>query len=126
MRANINLSRLFRIGTAAFCFMCLFFAISMASKYEHQKTQTESHLQKIKELEKKVNELSRINQELSQMRHSLVQEKEQLAKEIHNQKEKSPETESWKLTHTQEDALTTIQPDNKTSNNKSDSSASSE
>ncbi len=126
MRVNVDLSRLFRIGTAAFCFMCLFFAISMASKYEQQKTKTEIHLQKVKELEEKVNELSRINQELSQMRNSLVQKKEQLAKEINNQKEISSETESWKLTHTQEEALTTIQPDNKTSNNKSDSSTSSE
>ncbi|MBI2471726.1 MAG: hypothetical protein HYV59_10870 [Planctomycetes bacterium] len=91
-------SKFLKIGTVLFCLMCLFFAINMASKYEQQKTETEIHLSKVKELEEKIHELSAINQELLQMRYSLVQEKEQLTKEISALREKYAEADEWKLT----------------------------
>ena len=90
-------SKFLKIGTVLFCFMCLFFAINMAAKYEYQKTETEFHSGKAKELEEKIHELSIINQELLQMRSTLVREKELLTKEISALREKSVETEDWKL-----------------------------
>ena len=97
MQATSNISKLLKIGTALFCLMCLFFAINMASKYEHQKTQTEIQRNKVKELEEKIDSLSTANQELLHMRDSLLQEKEQLAKEISSLREKYSEIKEWKL-----------------------------
>ncbi|MDN3514719.1 MAG: hypothetical protein NG747_10000 [Candidatus Brocadia sp.] len=91
-------SSLFKIGLISFCFMCLFFATFMASKYEHQKTQTEIQTNKVKELEEKIHEISFANKELCQIRSVLVREKEQMAKEINALREKSLELEDWKLT----------------------------
>ena len=105
-----NSSKFLTIGAVLFCLMCLFFAINMASKYEHQKTETEIHRCKVKELEEKVHELSTINQELLQMRYSLVQEKEQLPKEICALREKYAEAEDWKLT-TKKETSPAIQSD---------------
>ena len=70
----------------------------MAAKYEHQKTETEIHCSKVKELEEKIHELSTINQELLQMRYTFVQEKDQLTKEIAALREKYGEGDDWKLT----------------------------
>ncbi len=94
---NHKASKYLKIGAVLFCVMCLFFAVNMASKYEGQKSQTEIHLKKAKELEERINELSRANQELMQVRQALVQEKEQLAKEISSLREKHPASEDWKL-----------------------------
>ena len=76
--------------------MCLFFAINMASKYEHQQTETKIQTNKVKELEEKIHELSSTNQELMQIRYNLVHEKEQMAKEIKTLQEKCLEFEDWK------------------------------
>ena len=95
-------SKFLKIGVVLFCLMCLFFAINMASKYEHQKSETEIHCNKVKELEEKVNELSRINQELMQMRSALVIEKEHLAKENNALREKYSESDDWKVTNKKE------------------------
>ena len=95
-------SKFLKIGVVLFCLMCLFFAINMASKYEHQKSETELHCNKVKELEEKVNELSRINQELMQMRSALVIEKEHLAKENNALREKYSESDDWKVTNKKE------------------------
>ncbi len=86
-------SNFLKIGIVLFCFMCLFFATNMAAKYEHQKTETEIHCSKVKELEEKIHELSTINQELLQMRYALVQEKDQLTKEIAALREKYGEVD---------------------------------
>ena len=91
-------STFLKIGIVLFCFMCLFFATNMAAKYERQKTETEIHRSKVKELEEKVHELSTINQELLQMRYALVQEKDRLTKEIAALREKYAEADDWKLT----------------------------
>ncbi|HHT9107519.1 MAG TPA: hypothetical protein ACFYEF_03950 [Candidatus Wunengus sp. YC63] len=91
-------SRFLTIGIVLFCFMCLFFATNMAAKYEHQKTETEIHRSKVKELEEKVHELSTVNQELLQMRYAFVQEKDQLTKEIAALREKYAASDDWKLT----------------------------
>ena len=103
-------SRFLTIGIVLFCFMCLFFATNMASKYEHQKTETEIHRSKVKELEEKIHELSIINQELLQMRYALVQEKDQLTKGISALREKHAEAEDWKLT-TKKETSPVIQSD---------------
>ena len=103
-------SKFLKIGTVLFCLMCLFFAINMASKYEQQKTETERHCSKGKELEEKIHELSTINQELLQMRYALVQEKDQLTKEIRALREKYAEVEDWKLT-TKKETSPVIQSD---------------
>ena len=103
-------SKFLKIGTVLFCLMCLFFAINMASKYEQQKTETEIHCSKVKELEEKIHELSIINQELLQMRYALVQEKDQLTKEISALREKHAEAEDWKLT-TKKETSPVIQSD---------------
>ena len=104
-------SRFLTIGIVLFCFMCLFFATNMAAKYEHQKTETEIHRSKVKELEEKVQELSTINQELLQMRYALVQEKDRLTKEIAALREKYAEAEDWKLT-TKKETSPATQSDN--------------
>ncbi|HHT9138257.1 MAG TPA: hypothetical protein ACFYEK_13575 [Candidatus Wunengus sp. YC60] len=104
-------SKFLKIGIVLFCLMCLFFATNMASKYEQQKTETEIHRGKVKELEEKIHELSTINQELLQMRYALVQEKEQLTKEISVLREKSAEAEDWKVT-TKKETSPAIQSDN--------------
>lgn len=96
MVSSIRVSRFLRIGTVLFCFMCLFFATYMASRYEHQKTETEIQTYKVKELEDKIRELSTTNQELLHIRSALVQEKEQMAKEINTLREKCLEFEGWK------------------------------
>lgn len=85
-----------KVGTVLFCFMCLFFATYMASRYEYQKTETEIQASKVKELEEKIHELSTTNQELLQIRSVLVREKEQMAKEINTLREKCLEFEGWK------------------------------
>lgn len=103
-------SKFLKIGTVLFCLMCLFFAINMASKYEQQKTATEIHCSKVKELEEKIHELSIINQELLQMRYALVQEKELLTKEISALREKYAEADDWKLT-TKKETSPVIQSD---------------
>ena len=96
MHINTKVSRLLKIGIVLFCFMCLFFATYMASKYEYQKTETEIQAGKVKELEEKVHELSTTNQELLHIRSALAQEKEQMAKEINTLREKCLEFEGWK------------------------------
>lgn len=96
MAGGAKVSGLLKIGVVLFCFMCLFFATYMTSKYEHQKTKTEIQISKLKELEEKIRELSIINQELLQIRSALVQEKEQMAKEINTLREKHIESEGWK------------------------------
>ncbi len=96
MAGGAKVSGLLKIGTVLFCFMCLFFATYMTSKYEHQKTKTEMQISKLKELEEKIRELSIINQELLQIRSVLVQEKEHMAKEINTLREKHIESEGWK------------------------------
>jgi len=118
-------SRFLTIGIVLFCFMCLFFATNMAAKYEHQKTETEIYLSKVKELEEKVRELSTVNQELLQMRYALVQEKDQLTKEIAALRQKYAEADDWKLTTkketstaTQSDTVTPTREPEETSINK--------
>ena len=96
MAVGAKVSGFLKIGVVLFCFMCLFFATYMASKYEHQKTRTEIQIGKLKELEEKIRELSTINQELLQIRSVLVQEKEHMAKEISTLREKHIESEGWK------------------------------
>ena len=96
MDGGAKVSGFLKIGVVLFCFMCLFFATHMASKYEHQKTKTELHIGKVKELEEKIRDLSTINQELLQIRSVLVQEKENMAKEINALREKHIESEGWK------------------------------
>lgn len=95
---NPHISKFIKIGAVLFCFMCLFFAINMASKYEYQKTETEIQGNKVRELEEKIRELTIINQELSQIRMILAQDREQLKKEISVLQKKYPELEDWKLT----------------------------
>ncbi len=104
-------SRFLTIGIVLFCFMCLFFATNMAAKYEQQKTETDIHRSKAKELEEKIHELSIINQELLHMRFALVQEKDQLTKEIAALREKYGEGDDWKLT-TKKEPSPAIQSDN--------------
>jgi len=104
-------STFLKIGIVLFCFMCLFFATNMAAKYEHQKTETEIHCSKVKELEEKIHELSTINQELLQVRYALVQEKDQLTKEIAALREKYAEADDWKLT-TKKETSPAMQSDN--------------
>jgi len=96
MHISTKVSNLLKIGIVLFCFMCLFFATYMASKYEYQKTETEIQAGKVKELEEKVHELSTTNQELLHIRSALAQEKEQMAKEINTLREKCLEFEGWK------------------------------
>ncbi|MFN3531335.1 MAG: hypothetical protein ACK41Q_02315 [Candidatus Brocadia sp.] len=96
MVSGAKVSSLLKVGTVLFCFMCLFFATYMASRYEHQKTETEIQTNKVKELEEKVHELSAINRELLQIRSVLVQEKDQMEKEINALREKCLEFEGWK------------------------------
>lgn len=93
-----HIPKFLKIGAIVFCLMCLFFAINMASKYEHQKTETEIHRTKAKELEEKIHELSMANRELLQIRHTLVQEKALLSKEIDSLQEKYSTREDWKIT----------------------------
>lgn len=96
MAGGAKVSGFLKIGVVLFCFMCLFFATYMASKYEHQKTKTEIQIGKLKELEEKIRELATTNQELLQIRSVLVQEKEHMAKEINTLREKHIESEGWK------------------------------
>lgn len=112
-------SKFLTIGIVSFCFMCLFFATNMAAKYEHQKTETEIHRSKVKELEEKIHELSTINQELLQMRYALVQEKDRLTKEIAALREKYGEGDDWKLT-TKKETSPAIQSDNTAPTRKSE------
>lgn len=107
VQSSPKTSKFLKIGVVLFCFMCLFFAINMAAKYEYQKTETEIHSSKVKELEEKIHELSIINQELLQMRYVLVREKEQLTREISVLQEKSVEAEDWKLPSKKEQSTAT-------------------
>lgn len=111
---SARVARFFKIGMIVFCFMCLFFATYMASQYEHQKTQTEIHMNKAKELEEKIQEVSSANRELLQIRSVLVQEKEQMAKEMNALREKCLEFEDWKHAMGREtttsDSVTDLQP----------------
>jgi Na+-transporting methylmalonyl-CoA/oxaloacetate decarboxylase gamma subunit len=91
-----KISSILKIGMVLFCFMCLFFATYMASRYESQKAETEIQASKVKELEEKIHELSAINQELLQIRSLLAQEKEQMVKEINALQEKCHDLEGWK------------------------------
>ncbi|HEY4481849.1 MAG TPA: hypothetical protein VI489_03265 [Candidatus Brocadiaceae bacterium] len=116
---NPKASRFLTIGILLFCFMCLFFATNMAAKYERQKTETEIHRSKVKELEEKVHELSTVNQELLQMRYALVQEKDQLTKEIAALREKYAEADDWKLT-TKKETSPVTQSDNTAPTTKSE------
>lgn len=96
IRFSTRAPKFLKMGVVLFCFMCLFFAINTASKYEHQKTETEIQTNKVKDLKEKIHELSSTNQELVQIRYNLVQEKEQMAKEIKTLREKCLEFEDWK------------------------------
>ena len=116
---NPKASQFLKIGIVLFCLMCLFFATNMAAKYEHQKTETEIHRSKVKELEEKIHELSTINQELLQMRYALVQEKDRLTKEIAALREKYAEAEDWKLT-TKKETSPATQSDNTAPTRKSE------
>ena len=100
MHVSNKVSSFFKIGAVLFCFMCLFFATYMASRYEHVKTETEIQAHKVKELEEKYHELSRINQELLQTRAVLIQEKEQMVQKINMLREKNVGFEDW--IHTRE------------------------
>ena len=116
---NPKASQFLKIGIVLFCLMCLFFATNMAAKYERQKTETEIHRSKVKELEEKVHELSTVNQELLQMRYALVQEKDRLTKEIAALHEKYGEGDDWKLT-TKKETSPAIQSDNTAPTTKSE------
>src|SRR5574337_1350609 len=96
MHISTKVSSLLKIGIVLFCFMCLFFATYMASKYEYQKTETEIKTNKVKELEENIDKFSTINQELLHIRSVLVQEKEHMDKEISTLREKCLEVEGWK------------------------------
>lgn len=96
MDGGAKVSGFLKIGVVLFCFMCLFFATYMTSKYEHQKTETEIQASKVKELEEKIRELSATNQDLLHIHSALVQEKEQMANEINTLREKYLEIEGWK------------------------------
>ncbi|MCF6159293.1 MAG: hypothetical protein E3K32_12175 [wastewater metagenome] len=94
-----HMSKSLKIGAVLFCFMCLFYAVNMASKFEHQKTQTEIYKKRVKELEEKIQEVSALNQELAQIHHIPAQgKKEQGSKEIDPLQEKNPVPGDWKLT----------------------------
>ncbi len=116
---STKVSMFLKIGIVSFCFMCLFFATNMAAKYEQQKTETDIHRSKVKELEEKIHELSTINQELLHMRYALVQEKDQLTKEIAALREKYGEADDWKLT-TKKETSPATQSDNITPTRKSE------
>lgn len=96
MISSAKVSGLLKTGVVLFCFMCLFFATYMASRYEHQKAKTEIQTSKVRELEEKVHELSAINRELQHIRSALVQEKGEMAKEISALREKCLAFEDWK------------------------------
>lgn len=101
--SSTKASSFLKIGVVLFCFMCLFFATYMASRYEHQKTKTEIQVSKARELEEKIRELTTTNNELLRIRAALAQEKEQMAEEINTLREKCLEFEGWK--HTAEKEL---------------------
>lgn len=96
VHVSAKASSFLKIGVVLFCFMCLFFATYMASRYEHEKTKTEIQTDKVKELEEKYQELSIINQELLQTQTVLIQEKAQMAQEIEVLRAKTIEFEDWK------------------------------
>lgn len=100
MHISNKASSFLKIGAVLFCFMCLFFATYMASRYEHAKTETEIQANKVKEFEKKYQELSMIHQELLQTRTVLIQEKELLIQEINMLRGKNIGPEDWM--HTKE------------------------
>lgn len=100
MHVSNKASSFLKIGAVLFCFMCLFFATYMASRYEHAKTETEIQAHKVKELEEKYQELSMIHQELLQTRTVLIQEKEQMGQEINMLQGKNIRPEDW--IHTRE------------------------
>ncbi len=94
--SGAKVSSLLKTGVVLFCFMCLFFATYMASRYECQKTETEIQSRKVKELEEEVHELTAINKELLRIRTVLAQEKEQVVKEVNTLREKCIEFEDWR------------------------------
>lgn len=100
MHISTKAASFLKIGAVLFCFMCLFFATYMASRYEHAKTETEIQAHKVKELEEKYQELSMIHQELLQTRTVLIQEKEQMGQEINMLQGKNIRPEDW--IHTRE------------------------
>ncbi len=110
---KFNISKFLKTGAILFCLMCLFFATHMASKYEHQKTETEIQCNKVKELEERVHELTNANLELSRIRHALVQEKEQLCKEINTLQDKHVGMEDWKIATKDEKEALNNERDNK-------------
>ena len=72
MTSGTKASSFLKIGVVLFCFMCLFFATYMASRYEHQKTKTEIQVSKARELEEKIRELTTANKELLDIRAALA------------------------------------------------------
>ncbi len=100
MHISTKTASFLKIGAVLFCFMCLFFATYMASRYEHAKTETEIQAHKVKELEEKYQELSMIHQKLLQTRTVLIQEKEQMVQEINMLQGKNIGPEDW--IHTRE------------------------
>lgn len=89
VHVSAKASSLLKIGAVLFCFMCLFFATYMASRYEHEKTKTEIQTDKVKALEEKY-------QELMQSHTVLVQERAHMAQEIEVLRTKTIEFGDWK------------------------------
>ena len=97
LKINANMAKFTKIGVVAFCFMCLFFAVQTAARYEHQKTETEKYRVKVQELEKKILELTSINQGLLQTQHVLEYNRKQVATGIPFLEEKGSKSQDWKL-----------------------------
>ncbi|OQZ02182.1 MAG: hypothetical protein B6D35_01530 [Candidatus Brocadia sp. UTAMX2] len=91
VHVSARISGFLKIGAVLFCFMCLFFATYMASRYEHAKTEAEIQSHKRKELEEKY-------QELLQTHTVLIQEKDRLAHEAETLRAKNIGFEDWKHT----------------------------
>ncbi len=97
MKVNVGMVKFTKIGVVVFCFMCLFFAVQTASRYEHQKTETEKYRVKVQELEEKIHELTSINQGLLQTQQVLEYNKKQGSATIPFLEEKDSKTQDWKL-----------------------------
>lgn len=110
MHVSAKASGFLKIGAVLFCFMCLFFATYMASRFEQEKTTTEIQTVIIKELEEKCQELSLINRELLQTRTVLLQEKEQMSREIEMLRVKTIGFEDWKHAVGKETPGTSVSP----------------
>ncbi|HHT9110908.1 MAG TPA: hypothetical protein ACFYDZ_07075 [Candidatus Brocadiaceae bacterium] len=97
LKINANMAKFKKVGVVAFCFMCLFFAVQTAARYEHQKTETEKYRVKVQDLEKKILELTSINQGLLQTQHVLEYNRKQLTTDIPFLEEKDSKTQDWKF-----------------------------